>query len=84
MESSLVMDDSGWSIIDPDGPTIALAEPTPDVIASVMASVIAASPDVIAAGAFVVCAAGVVALAQAVSGTAISASRANERRIHRP
>jgi len=85
MESSLVMDDSGWSIIDPDGPTIALAEPTPDVIASVMASVIAASPDVIAGKALVVCAAGVVApLAQAVSGTAISASSANERRIHRP
>ena len=79
------MDDSGWSIIDPDGPTIALAEPTPDVIASVMASVIAASPDDIAAGVLAVCAAGVVVpLAQAVSGTAISASRANERRIHRP
>jgi hypothetical protein len=50
-----------------------------------MASVIAASPDDIAAGAFAVCAAGVVVpLAQAVSGTAISASRANERRIRRP
>jgi len=50
-----------------------------------MASVIAEPPEDMAAEALVVCAAGVVVLvAQAVSGTAISASRTNERRIHRP
>jgi hypothetical protein len=50
-----------------------------------MASVMAASPDDIAAEALDVCAADVVVPpAQAVSGTAIRASRARERRIHRP
>jgi hypothetical protein len=54
------------------------------VIASVMASVIA-SPDEIVTEMLVVSAASVfVPLAQAASGTAISASRASERRIHRP
>ena len=79
------MDDSDWSIIDPGVSAIAAAEPGSDVLASVMASVIAASPDDIITDAPGVCAAGgVVPLAQAASGTANSASRASERLIHRP
>ena len=77
MESSLTMDDSGWSIIDSDGSAPALGESRTDVTA--------ASAEEVTAEALVVCAAGDVApLPQAVSGTAISASRINERRMDRP
>ena len=67
MESSLVMDDSGWSIIDSEGSPIAVGESRTDVMA--------ASAEEVTAEALVVCAAGRCGpLPQAASGTAISAS----------
>jgi hypothetical protein len=85
MESSDIIADSGSSIIDPDGPAEAPAKTEPEVIASVMSSVIATSPDEIGADLEVGWVSVVVVpAAQAVSGIVMSASSVSRRRIRRP
>ena len=77
MEPTLAVDDAGWSVTDSEGSAIAVGESGTDVMAPSAAEV--------TTDALVVCGGGVVApLPQDVSGTAINASRTNERRILRP